>query len=403
MPIDNNNENQKVSCSKKRKIDGFVDKMSYTEKAAIDSQLIKFLCGCNIPFDVLDSTHFKKFIKLLRPVYNCPSKNTINTVLNSVYDQLTTNPSTYEQSEGILMISSNMMTQSVGLKYIVGIVYRKSRENLFLKIWSIPINENDVTDIIHNAVQESKNKYKVDIYAVIADDDLYMSVNHKCNNLWFFKCQTTVTTKIINLFKNIPFISKVRSVLNGFQSSRLKEEITNRGGVEFKVVDDKASIFLVKDMCINCLKNKPIFEQILTEHVFWIPNDVVTILFNTASSSSSATSFEEELKQFIFLCEYFCSLISKCQNPCSTMCDIIEQWLQIESIVARDNNMTEIYKEICVIPSPILLVANSLHPVYRGLTFEHNPERNVEILEYLLTILDDQKLDDFYEYSKNPF
>jgi len=60
--------------------------------------------------------------------------------------------------------------------------------------------------------------------------------------------------------------------------------------------------------------------------------------------------------------------------------------------------MTEIYKEICVILSPILLVANSLHPVYRGLTFEHNPERNVEILEYLLTILDDQKLDDFYEY-----
>jgi len=178
MPIDNNNENQKVSCSKKRKIDAFVDKMSYTEKAIIDSQLIRFLCGCNIPFDVLDSTHFKKFIKLLRPVYNCPSKNTINTVLNSVYNQLTTNPSTYEQSEGILMISSNMMSQSVGLKYIVGIVYRKSRENLFLKIWSIPINENDVTDIIHNAVQESKNKYKVDIYAVIADDDLYMSVNH---------------------------------------------------------------------------------------------------------------------------------------------------------------------------------------------------------------------------------
>jgi len=33
MPVDNNNKNQKVSCSKKRKIEGFVDKMSYTEKA----------------------------------------------------------------------------------------------------------------------------------------------------------------------------------------------------------------------------------------------------------------------------------------------------------------------------------------------------------------------------------
>jgi len=153
-------------------------------------------------------------------------------------------------------------------------------------------------------------------------------------------------------------------------------------------------------MCIDCLKDKPIFEQILTEHIFWILNDVVTILFNTASPSCH---FFWRRVETIYFFEYFCSLISKCQNPCLTMCDIIEQWLQIESIVARNNNMTEIYKEICIVPSPILLVANSLHPVYKGLTFEHNPERNVRILEYFLTILDDQKLYDFYEYSKNLF
>lgn len=40
------------------------------------------------------------------------------------------------------------------------------------------------------------------------------------------------------------------------------------------------------------------------------------------------------------------------------MCDIIEQWLQIESIVAGDNSMAEIYNEICAILSPISIVAN---------------------------------------------
>lgn len=130
MPIDNNDQNQKVLASKKRKrIDAFVDKVSYAEKAAIDSKLIKFLCGCNILFDVLDFTHFKEFVKLLRPAYEHLSKSTINdTLLNSVYDQLTTDPSTCEQSEGILMISSNMMSRSVDSKHIVGIIHRKSRE-----------------------------------------------------------------------------------------------------------------------------------------------------------------------------------------------------------------------------------------------------------------------------------
>lgn len=290
--------------------------MSYAEKAAIDSKLIKFVCGCNIPFDVLDSTHFKEFVKLLRPAYEHLSKSTINdTLLNSVYDQLTTDPSTYEQSEGILMISSNMMSRSVDSKQIVGIIHRKSRENLFLKIRSIPINANHVTEIVHDALQISKKKYKVDIYAVIAGDDLCMSANHECNDLWFFKCQTTVTIKIVNLFKSIPFISKVQNVLNGFQTLRLKEEIIDRGEAEFEVVDDEASIFSIKDMFINCLKNKLIFKQILAEHVFHVSNDVVTILFDTGLSSSSTTFFEKELKKCISLCEHFCSLISKCQCP----------------------------------------------------------------------------------------
>lgn len=397
-PIDND-QNQKVSFSKKRKrIDTFVDKVSYAEKAAIDSQLIKFLCGCNIPFDVLDSTHFKELVKLLRPAYEHPSKNTINNLLNSMYDQLTINSSTCEQLEGILMISSSMISESVDSKHVVGAVYRKSRENFFLKVWSIPINTNDITEIVHDAIQISKEKYKVNIYAVIVSDDLCVSINHE-HNFWFFKCQTIVTTKIINLFKNIPFISKVRCILTGFQTPRLKEEIKNRNGVEFEIADNEASIFSIKDMFINCLKNTFIFKQIFTERVFHIPNNVATILFDIDSSSSTIL-FEKELKQFISICEYLCLLICKCQSPSSTMCDIIEQWLQIESIVAENNSMVEIHKEISAILSPISIVANCLHPVYRGLTFEHNPERNVEILEYLLIVLDDQGLNDFYEYSK---
>lgn len=105
-----------------------------------------------------------------------------NSLLNSVYDQLTTNPSTCEQSEGILMISSSMMSQSVDLKHIVGIIYKKFRKNLFFKIWSIPINANDVTEIVHDAVQIFKEKYKIDIYAVIAGNDLCMFANHEFNN-----------------------------------------------------------------------------------------------------------------------------------------------------------------------------------------------------------------------------
>lgn len=110
------------------------------------------------------------------------------------------------------MMSSSMMSQRFESKHIVGLVHRKSRGNLFLKIWSIPINVNDVTQIVHDAMQISKEKYKVVIYAIIADGNLCMSTNRELNNLWFFKYQARVTMKIVNLFKTILFTSKVRNV-----------------------------------------------------------------------------------------------------------------------------------------------------------------------------------------------
>lgn len=234
--------------------------LTCAEKTAIDSSLIKFLCGCNIPFDVLDSTHFKEFVKLLRSAYKHLSKRMINnTLLNSVYNQLMTDPSMCEQSKRILMISSSM-SQKVDLKHIVGThcwYTENQKKSCFLKFGQF----QSMMEIVHDAVQISKEKYKSGHLCGYCR--WCMSANCEFNNPWFFKCQATITMKIVNLFKTIPFISKVQNVLNGFQTPWLKEEITNFGGVEFEVVDNEASIFLIKNMFINCLKNICIFKQIL--------------------------------------------------------------------------------------------------------------------------------------------
>lgn len=43
--------------------------------------------GCNIPFSVVESVHFKEFCQSLRPAYKPPSRTTLSTsVLNKVHD-----------------------------------------------------------------------------------------------------------------------------------------------------------------------------------------------------------------------------------------------------------------------------------------------------------------------------
>lgn len=366
--------------------------MSSEEKATIDTKLVKFLCGCNIPFEVLDSTHFKSLISSLRPAYETPStKKVNNNLLTSVYDKLVEAPSTFPQSDGILMISE-MKSQGVESKNVFGIVRRTSDATFFLKVWSIPRNETDITDIVNETIQISEEKFNVNIYAVIATEDLSLTSNP--NDVWFFTCQTTIVAKVINIFTNLQFISEIRSVLEAFQTPRLKDEVINSGGFEIEVAKDEVSIVAVKDMLTTCLKNECIFYAILSENVFNVPEHAVRIL------SSSATSFKEKLRKFIAISEQFCSLSSECELPSSTMCDMTERWLRIESLISGDGSFAEIDGQIRTIVSPLSIVANYFHPAYRGLTFESDPERNVIVLDYLLTVLNDKGLDEYYEFSK---
>ncbi|XP_043271216.1 uncharacterized protein [Venturia canescens] len=337
----NNDGNKKALPYKKRKrLDAFFDRMSLVEKTTLDTKLIKFLCGCHIPLEVLNSTHFKNFMTLLRPAYDVPSTQDVNNnLLNSVYQEVTAHSSTsQESSDGVLMMSE-LMGETVDLKYVLGIVHRTPQGVFHLKIWSIPKNETDITDIVKEAIQISKEEFNVIIYAVIATDDFSISSDHDCH---------------------------VRSILRAFQTPRLREEVISRGGVEIEVADDEASIVSLKDMFTNCLKNQSIFHDIVSENVFNVPENALEIL-----SSMSATSFEEELQKFIV----------------------------IESLLSENGRLATIKNQIPTILSPISIVANNFHPAYRGLTFANNAERNVMVLEYLLTILDDQGLDEFYEFS----
>lgn len=192
MPI---NDNQKGSSSnKKRKLDSFVDKISNAEKSVIDNQVMKFLCGCNIIFDVVESCHFKNLIKLLRPAYKLSSKDIMNTtLLDTVHQQLIKNSSNCEKSDRILIVSQRNYTADT--KYIIGVLHSKNKEKLFLKLWTVASNENDISEIIHDAVKTAKLKYNADVYAIIAGDNLCINDSDGLEHLWFFKCQATIAKK----------------------------------------------------------------------------------------------------------------------------------------------------------------------------------------------------------------
>lgn len=255
-----------------------------------------------------------------------------------------------------------------------------------------------ITEIIHDAIKTAKIKYNADIFAIITDGNLHVNNNNEFNYLWFFECQTTIAKKIMKSLLNMPFILKVKNLMNAFNTPELKQEIIIRGGVKFELLMDDESCFFIKDILDTCMKNRSIMKQIVAAEEFRFQAEILVTLFDSSSFSSS--SFEEDLRKFICLYEHICSLVSKCENPTSSIADITEEWLKIEAAIVDDICMNEICEQICLIISLILLTANFLHPMYKGHLFENNAERSVAIFEYLLEVLDSEGLDDYYDFLK---
>lgn len=158
------------------------------------------------------------------------------------------------------------------------------------------------------------------------------------------------------------------------------------GGKLFQLNDtDNSSCFVCRDMYNVCLENQIAMKQIVAEGKFQFENDIVAILFDNM--------FLIHLNNSLTKYNKFCSLITKFEAFTTTIADAAEEWLKI-----KDYFEGEIREQIHKILTPVLLTANFLHPVYKGKLFEKNSEWNTLVFDYLIEMLDQQALIDYYDF-----
>lgn len=101
-----------VSCSIKRRkrqesLYEFIDKISDNQVNEFHTKLSRFFFGCNIPFNVIQSDHFKDLIKFLRPAYtlHLPKRKALyTTLLEKEYERCVNLSKELIDSESVLLI-----------------------------------------------------------------------------------------------------------------------------------------------------------------------------------------------------------------------------------------------------------------------------------------------------------
>lgn len=335
----------------------FYDQMKKPEQEAANKALGKFIFGCNIPFSVVESKHFKNFIKTLRPSYKAPSRKTVaTTMLDKEYEDCKSNLNFGEHS---VLLIDGWKNEAANTRNVAAMIHNAEGQVGFLNAWDITGEKETgeaLKDIVSEAVISARDIYNSKLYAVCSDNAANMIKMGKVIDLWHVTCNAHTGNLLAKELVPIQLASRVNSVLKAFSSADQEARLLQFGGHRIILPCDTR-------WCSNrdaflCLRqNLPAMKKVIAHGVTIDPH-IVNLMFDK--------NFLKQVDDAIALFEPVCTLINKCQRSGSSIADAAEEWLELKLPHGYPHLEEKVNKRRAYALTTYGMAANMLHPVYRG-------------------------------------
>ncbi|XP_050306045.1 uncharacterized protein LOC126743119 [Anthonomus grandis grandis] len=394
----------KITAGKRRKkktknLSSFVDKMNQKEKEEANISLAKFFFGCNIPFSVVESDHFKNFLKPLRPAYNPPTRKTLSsTLLDKVHEHVLINNKNSLKKSATLLIDG-WKNSSNNTNNVVTMLQTLNGESVFLESYDFSTAKETgeaLAEVCNNALETAKSAYNCEIYAVVSDNASNMVKMGRLINLWHSTCSSHTGNLLVKDIVDHDVMKTVTLVLKEFKHTTLENMILQRGGLKI-VVPVETGWCSHRDSCDSLLKNLRIMKQVAAEEHTKIKAEVTCYLYNE--------EFIESVKATVALLDPICKIINTCQNKSTSIADSTEEWLKLNNQVKESESYNDKIKR-CVKSRTNMalniysLAANYLHPNYRGNLLSKEQKQMVQ--DFLINSLDsEESLDGLNAFIRN--
>jgi Protein of unknown function (DUF 659) len=205
---------------------------SVDEKKEIDELVADFFFGCNVPFSVVDSNHFKNLVHKLRPSYMPPCSKTLRTtLLDNRYEQFSEKPLNYSDKSSPILIDG-WKNESNNSKNVSVMMHSVLDEPVFLEAFDFTtLSENGVelARIVDKSQEISRDKYQIDTYAVVSDNAPAMLRMGRLSNLWHISCSSHTGDLLARDIIDVPTTDKVNSVIKEFKHPNLEDRVVSLG------------------------------------------------------------------------------------------------------------------------------------------------------------------------------
>lgn len=171
-----------------------MDQISPADNDKIDLLLAEFFFSCNVSFCAVESKYFKKFVGTLRPAYTPPNRKALaGLLLEKVHDGIVNRNKDYVQSankESAILVDgwTNSNANTHNLVVMLG---TSDDKKIFLESFNISETgeaSSEIKEIIEKAVVLAKERYDIDVYALVTDNARNMVCTGNQLDLMYTTC-----------------------------------------------------------------------------------------------------------------------------------------------------------------------------------------------------------------------
>lgn len=390
----------KVKHVKKKtnKMDSFIDKISKAEIDEVNDKLSNFFFGCNIPLQVVESDHFKKFVESLRPSYKLPGRKLLSTtLLDRSYQKCKDTASAFISDESVLLIDGWKNTSS-NAKTVVSMIHNAKGGQAFVDAWDLT-GESETGDklaeIVNKSAEIAMRMYNTTIYAVVSDNAAAMLKMGRSIDIWHSNCSSHTANLLAKDVLDTELTRKVHMVLKEFKLADFERALVDSGGSRIKTpVDTRWCTYRDSYECLIKNVNK-MRMLIVSDGIFKkIKPAVKNLLFDD--------DFIEEVKDNIKLFDPICEIINIAQKSETSIAEIVNYWIKVklpptfskfdEKLDARKKMALNVYA----------LCAYYLHPKYHS---EANnllsTSQKIKIQSFLIENLPEEGINGLSDFQEN--
>lgn len=346
----------------------FFDQMSKVENEVANRALGKLIFGCNIPFSVVESTHFKNFIKILRPSYRPPVRKTLaTTILDKEYDECRTSLSFGAYS---VLLIDGWKNEAANTKNVAAMIHNAAGDVGFLNAWDLSGEKETgdaLKDIVSKAIVDAKDMYNSQLYAVCSDNAANMMKMGKIINLWHVTCNSHTANLLAKDLVSAAVASRVNTVLKAFTSADQEARLLQFDGHRISLACDTRWCSN-RDAFLCLKKNLPAMKKVLGQGIT-IEHTALKLIFDD--------NFMKQVDDGIALFDPVCTLINKCQQKKFSIADAAEEWIKLKLPDGYPELEEKVTKRRAYALTTYGLAANFLHPIYRGKRL--GPEQHDEV------------------------